>query len=470
MFALIPTSMSSLWQQAWDAAQPRLHSIQDAIVSPEYLMQNDRIIRVGQLDAELLDAELVHILTEPVSKALATVNASMKARLEPELALLVQLVLYRFSVWSSGASYGAMLQGLRYSAPSSGSTSRSSSPPRRLLIIHGALTILVPYLRNRIHAYALSRAWPDTPASDMRRRAWGALMSLEAAHGALSLLNFVAFLWDGRCVPQRLPLLKTRTYWLEYCRYRTIIDRVLAMRLDPAQALIKREVSYEFMNRQMVWHAFTEFLLFLLPLIKPRSLTRRFTSTLSSLLPAPSPTQQRRAPKRGKYYALPPEQCAICAENSSMNVNLGDAAGALASYTPAFPTSSNNGIDENDIEGDGEPPYPITTTYLASCGHTYCYACLAERMLRAADDGSCGWTCLRCAEEVRSADRYVLEGESESLRRNSMLGGNGSEGEGDRVTSDEENSQAEESEFEFSSESGSGTGSLGSYTFTGSEV
>jgi len=277
-------------------------------------------------------------------------------------------------------------------------------------------------------------------------------MSLEAAHGALSLLNFVAFLWDGR--------------------YRTIIDRVLVMRLDPAQALIKREVSYEFMNRQMVWHAFTEFLLFLLPLIKPRSLTRRFTSTLSSLLPAPSPTQQRRAPKRGKYYALPPEQCAICAENSSMNVNLGDAAGALASYTPAFPTSSNNGIGENDIEGDGEPPYPITTPYLASCGHTYCYACLAERMLRAADDGSRGWTCLRCAEEVRSADRYMLEGESESLRRNSMLGGNGSEGEGegDRVTSDEENSQAEESEFEFSSESGSGTGSLGSYTFTGSEA
>ncbi|OAX44523.1 hypothetical protein K503DRAFT_852581 [Rhizopogon vinicolor AM-OR11-026] len=444
--------MSSLWQQAWDAAQPRLHSIQDAIASPECHMPNDRIIRVGQLDAELLDAELVHILTEPVSKALATVNASMKARLEPELALLVQLVLYRFSVWSSGASYGAMLQGLRYSVPSSGSTSRSSSPPRRLLIIHGALTILVPYLRNRIHTYALSRAWPDTPASDMRRRAWSALMSLEAAHGALSLLNFVAFLWDGR--------------------YRTIIDRVLVMRLDPAQALIKREVSYEFMNRQMVWHAFTEFLLFLLPLIKPRSLTRRFTSTLSSLLPAPSPTQQRRAPKRGKYYALPPEQCAICAENSSMNVNLGDAAGALASYTPAFPTSSNNGIGENDIEGDGEPPYPITTPYLASCGHTYCYACLAERMLRAADDGSRGWTCLRCAEEVRSADRYMLEGESESLRRNSMLGGNGSEGEGegDRVTSDEENSQAEESEFEFSSESGSGTGSLGSYTFTGSEA
>ena len=51
-------------------------------------------------------------------------QASMKPRLEPELALLVQLVLYRFSVWSSNASYGAMLQGLRYSVPSSASGSR----------------------------------------------------------------------------------------------------------------------------------------------------------------------------------------------------------------------------------------------------------------------------------------------------------------------------------------------------------
>ncbi|KAG1752653.1 Pex12 amino terminal region-domain-containing protein [Suillus paluster] len=413
--------MSSVWQQAWDAAQPRLHSIQDALASPTFSIPNPRIIRVGQLDAELLDAELVHILTEPVSKALATVNASMKARLEPELALLVQLVLYRFSVWTSGASYGAMLQGLRYSVPSSVSDS-SSRPPRRLLIIHGALTILVPYFRNRIHAYALSRAWPDAPASDTRRRAWGALMTLETAHGAFSLLNFVAFLWNGR--------------------YRTIVDRFLAMRLEPSQALLKRDVSYEFMNRQMVWHAFTEFLLFLLPLINPRSVARRLTSTLSSLLPAPSPTQKIRSPKRGKYYALPPEQCAICAENAALNGT------------------------ENHL-------YPITTPYLASCGHTYCYACLAERMLRAADDGSRGWTCLRCAEEVRSADRYKLEGESGNLRRSSMLGGteNESVGEGDRDRSDADSSQGdEESEFEFGSEFGSGTGSLGSYAFTGSEA
>jgi hypothetical protein len=40
-------------------------------------------------------------------------------------------------------------------------------------------------------------------------------------------------------------------------RYRTLIDRLLRLKLVPAQRLMKRQVSYEFMNRQMVWHAFT---------------------------------------------------------------------------------------------------------------------------------------------------------------------------------------------------------------------
>ena len=40
-------------------------------------------------------------------------------------------------------------------------------------------------------------------------------------------------------------------------RHRTIADRILGMRLEPSRRLVKRDVSYEFMNRQMVWHAFT---------------------------------------------------------------------------------------------------------------------------------------------------------------------------------------------------------------------
>lgn len=39
--------------------------------------------------------------------------------------------------------------------------------------------------------------------------------------------------------------------------YRTLADRLLHMRLVPSRGRVERDVSYEFMNRQMVWHAFT---------------------------------------------------------------------------------------------------------------------------------------------------------------------------------------------------------------------
>lgn len=40
-------------------------------------------------------------------------------------------------------------------------------------------------------------------------------------------------------------------------RFRTLIDRILGMRMVYAQKSLNRQVSFEFLNRQMVWHAFT---------------------------------------------------------------------------------------------------------------------------------------------------------------------------------------------------------------------
>lgn len=74
-----PLTMS-FWQQAWLDAQPRLTSIRESIASwPDAA---PRILRVGQLDAELLDQELIGVLKEPVNKALGQIKVrGQKARL-----------------------------------------------------------------------------------------------------------------------------------------------------------------------------------------------------------------------------------------------------------------------------------------------------------------------------------------------------------------------------------------------------
>jgi len=85
-------------------------------------------------DAESLDADLVQLLQDPLNRALATVNVgpylaetvhrankcsqtSLKSRFDPELQLIIQLTLYKLSVWNIGATYGAKLQDLRYRVP-----------------------------------------------------------------------------------------------------------------------------------------------------------------------------------------------------------------------------------------------------------------------------------------------------------------------------------------------------------------
>lgn len=63
---------SSSWVDAWNIAQPRLAQIQQSLHSAS--PPDPRILRVGQLDAELLDQEIVHLLSEPLVKALSYVN------------------------------------------------------------------------------------------------------------------------------------------------------------------------------------------------------------------------------------------------------------------------------------------------------------------------------------------------------------------------------------------------------------
>lgn len=109
-------------ESAWESAQTRLAQLRALSWTDG---PSPRTIRVGQLDAELLDQELVYLLQEPISKALSS------PRWKPELSLFIQLVLYKLSVWNTGATYGAKLQDLRYVVPpSSGSLSRACGQHR----------------------------------------------------------------------------------------------------------------------------------------------------------------------------------------------------------------------------------------------------------------------------------------------------------------------------------------------------
>ena len=196
--------------------------------------------------------------------------------------------------------------------------------------------------------------------------------------------------------------------------------------------------------------------MFLLPLISPRTIRRRFYRIASSfsptsfyallpfnkisdskLLKTAASVQQRR----GKFWTLPNDQCAICAENATFNFDLSKPANLFTNV--AVESLDLDSSDQSSYTDD--PKYPIYTPYQTSCGHVYCYSCVAERIIRTADESDDGqhWACLRCQEKVTKAHRYTIE-ISESER-----GG---------------------SEYEFSSDLDLGTdlsGSIGSYSESG---
>lgn len=135
MTSVLPHQATHSWQDAWNSAQDTIARIRaDATSSSS---PAPRVTRVGKVDAELLDAELVHLLKEPLTKAMNLVDvcasfhaqrmlvltqplqSTFKAKFDPELTLFIHLVLYKLSVWDHGASYGAKLQGLKYAPPRS---------------------------------------------------------------------------------------------------------------------------------------------------------------------------------------------------------------------------------------------------------------------------------------------------------------------------------------------------------------
>lgn len=106
--------------------------------------------------------------------------------------------------------------------------------------------------------------------------------------------------------------------------------------------------------------------------------------------------------RKGKFFDLPSDQCAICADKASTSlvshISNGDYTNVVS---PAVPD-----VTVGTTVQEAQPPsYPITTPYAASCGHLYCYFCLSEALLRAVDDGEQSWTCLRCSDDVRSCER-----------------------------------------------------------------
>lgn len=195
-------------------------------------------------------------------------------------------------------------------------------------------------------------------------------------HSIAAFVSFLVFLVNGR--------------------YRTLVDRILRIRLAPPSAQASREVSFEYLNRQLVWHAFTEFLLFLLPLVGisrwRRWVSRAWRKTVNAL--KTSADEEETTEKQGELAFLPERTCAICYR---------DRNPAATTESDVLAASASGGIT-GSAETDITNPYETVP-----CGCVYCFVCIVQKI--EGEEGQ-GWVCLRCGEIVKKCQPWngdVLE-------------------------------------------------------------
>jgi len=99
------------------------------------------------------------------------------------------------------------------------------------------LNIVVPYACGKAKAYMTSHRYADAPSESPEFVLYSLADHMQRVWNVVALLNFCLFLWNGK--------------------YRTVADRLLGMRLTYANRSLQRNVSFEFLNRQLVWNALT---------------------------------------------------------------------------------------------------------------------------------------------------------------------------------------------------------------------
>ncbi len=319
--------------------------------------------RVGQVDAELLDEELLQLLKAQVGEALKYFGSHLQDDWSAEIMLALRAVLFKLTVWDHDATYGAALQNLKFTdARKKGPVLVSPSKLQKTL--YGLFTVGGKYAWTRWENWLVDNDnGYDQPSLTLRKLS-RLSDAVSTVHSTTAFASFLVFLVNGR--------------------YRTLLDRVLRLRLAPPTSQVSREVSFEYLNRQLVWHAFTEFLLFVLPLVGisrwRRWLARAWRKTKSIMRTG---GEDEVDIKSGEFAFLPERTCAICYQ---------DQNATSTSEAEIIATSGASGII-------GSAQTDITNPYeTIPCGCIYCFVCLAGRL--EAEEGE-GWTCLRCGEEVK---------------------------------------------------------------------
>ncbi|XP_052760620.1 peroxisome biogenesis factor 2-like isoform X2 [Mya arenaria] len=194
-----------------------------------------------QLDAAELDSEIVSLTKAQLTRLFKYQQNNFLATLAPEIDAGIKLLLWKFSIRAAESTFGQAMLNLKYhNEHAQASTNQWISS--RQQVLYACLLIGCPWLKDRSHdLIKLLRldSWKDRID---RMVSW-----LETGFRVATLVNFLTFLRNGA--------------------YQSVLERLLGVRSVFPEKQGMRQVTFEYMTRELLWHGFSELLFFVLPLI-----------------------------------------------------------------------------------------------------------------------------------------------------------------------------------------------------------
>ncbi|KAM6318363.1 LOW QUALITY PROTEIN: peroxisome biogenesis factor 2 [Aegotheles albertisi] len=285
------------------------------------------VLRISQLDALELNKALEQLVWSQFTSCFHGFKPGVLAHIEPEVKAFLWLVLWRFTIYSKNATVGQAILNIQYK------NNLSQTEKYQPLSKHQKLGYLIftvggRWLEERCYDLFSSRQLQSFCKIKRCINFGAGLLRL------CGLVNFLIFLQKGT--------------------FATLTERILGIRSVFCKPQSIRQVGFEYMNRELLWHGFAEFLIYLLPLINVQKLKLKISSWC---LPIAGLSNSENT------LAAHCKECSLCGEWPTMPHTIG-------------------------------------------CSHVFCYYCIKSNYLF-----DMYFTCPKCGSEVHSLQplKYKIE-------------------------------------------------------------
>ena len=174
------------------------------------------VSRVNQLDAYLLDKEILKIIHEQLNNAYKELSPGLLSKFQPEIDALLKSLIWLNSIYFNKSTFGQQILAITY---------KNDNLTRNRLILHYILTILAPYTKEVSHLRF-------TNSLQLQK----VIQWIEFCVKLSSILNFFRFLKNGS--------------------YPTFIDYLLRWNHVSESGAKMRNIGYAYMNRELIWTGF----------------------------------------------------------------------------------------------------------------------------------------------------------------------------------------------------------------------